>query len=198
MKTTIRILPVLLLIGALAVPAFSADDAAAAGARWTLKFTHGPLRIVRVSEGTGRSVSYHYMTVAVTNPTSLPRPWNPLAEAITDTKQTRLAVGNGHAIDEIRAAEHDNELVPIEATAGKIQPGETKKTAQEAGGTMPTPTVEYREIRESRVWSMVYSRPGDEFGRDADPIRFVSEDWKVIGNPETLRVVAHPGTGEGS
>jgi hypothetical protein len=55
---------------------------------------------------------------------------------------------------------------------------------------MPTPTVEFREVKENRVLAITYERTGDEFGRDADPIRFVREGWKVLGDPVKLRTVS--------
>jgi hypothetical protein len=68
-----------------------------------------------------------------------------------------------------------------------------KVLAQESGGTVPNPTVEYREVRETRVRSIVFERMGDEYGRDADPVKAVAEDWKVIGDPTTLRTVSTTG-----
>jgi hypothetical protein len=237
-----------LLAVALAAPAFSDEAAAPAGGRWTLEFSHGPLRFVTVRSASGATASYYYMALKAKNATELPRPWNPLVESITDTKKTTLAVGNAVALDAVRNAEKNPALQCIESTAGKIEAGETKDVvaifgpldpnfdkieirvhglvnpitiykveiygegnevivdgaywkhnqevmkrvkaaAAEAGGTVPNPTVEYREVRESRVRSITFERMGDEFGRDADPIHQVAEDWKVLGAPETLRVI---------
>jgi hypothetical protein len=253
-----------LCLALLAAPARAGDDAAApaapaapsAGARWTLKMEHGPLKWVHVEERAGVPTSYYYMVLKVTNPTDLPRPWNPRVEAVTDTHKTVGAVGNELGLAAVRQAEHDDALACIETTSGKIQPGETKTVAaifgpldpnadrievriyglikattsykvevygpnaevivdaaywqrnqeilnrlkaaaQESGGQMPQPQVEYREVRETRVWSITYERTGDEFGRDADAIRLVGEDWKILGDPQTLRVIAKPGAAGG-
>jgi hypothetical protein len=254
-KTLFAVAPCLLL--ALSGFVRAEDAAAPAGARWTLKFEHGPLRIVPVREGANRYVSYHYIRLKVTNPTSLARPWNPLVEAITDTKQVRRAVGYGNALAAIRAQERAPAIPCCETTSGKIQPNETKDVVAvfgpldpnydrvevrihglvnpitvykvekygeaednsdevvvdaayskhnaevlaraRAAGNAAEPKVEYREVRETRVWSIQFSRPGDEFGREADLIRMITEGWKVIPDPktgrlhETLRVMARPG-----
>jgi hypothetical protein len=225
-----------------------AADAPKSGGRWMLQFQHGPLRFVRCPGLAGGVVCYEYMTLKVTNTTDLPRDWNPFVEAITDTKKTVVAVGKASALAEIRVAEKDPTIQPIEATAGKIQPGETKNAvaifgpldpnwdrlevrvhglvnpittykvevygegnevildaayhrrnqevlrrvsdaAKEAGGTMPNPEIQYREVRETRVRSIHYQRMGDEFGREADAVRQIGEDWKVVGDPVKLRDV---------
>jgi hypothetical protein len=230
-----------------------AADEIPAGARWTLGLEHGPLRIVSVRESGNRVTTYHYMRIKVTNPTTLPRPWNPLVEAVTDTKQVRLAVGYSHALEAIRNQERAPGLVCIESTTGKIEPEKSVETvaifgrldphfdrvevrihglvnpittykfekygdagevivdaayakpnaeviararaaAAEGGGSLPAPTVEYREVKETRVFEIVYSRPGDEFNRDADRIRQVSEGWKVLGELTVLRLVSGSGS----
>jgi hypothetical protein len=243
-----------LLFGATAGTALSEEgegpktEATKEGARWTLKFEHGPFRFVRCRGLAGDIVCYEYMTLKVTNPTELPRPWNPFVEAITDTKKTVVAVGKASALAEIRVAEKDATIQAVETTAGKIEPGETKKAvaifgpldpnwdklevrvhglanpittykvevygegnevildaayhgrnqkvlqriaaaAREAGGTMPNPEIQYREVRETRVRSIYFQRIGDEFGRESDPVRQISEDWKVVGDPIKLRDV---------
>jgi hypothetical protein len=61
--------------------------------------------------------------------------------------------------------------------------------AKETGGTMPNPETQYHEVKETRVWSVIFQRRGDEFGREADPVRQVSEDWKVIGDPVKIRPI---------
>jgi hypothetical protein len=257
-RLSVRSVATFALALAAALPAARGDETAAdaskGGGRWTLKLEHGPLKIVPITGRGGMRQTYHYMTLKVTNPTSHARPWNPLVEAVTDTKKTTLAVGYLSALEAVRAAEKDPTLQAVETTTGKIEPGETKNlvailgrldpnydrveirihglvnpitsykveiygegqevivdaaywtrnqellgklkaAAKESGGSLPQPQVEYREIRESRVWAMTYERTGDEFGRDADPIRLVREDWKVLGDPQTLRVIDRPGAG---
>lgn len=110
----------LLLIGA-AVTA-SAEDVETRK-RWTLDMSHGPLRTVVVTGGSGKSKTYHYMTIKVKNGSAFARQWHPHVEAITDTKKTYAAGGYGEALDEIRKREKNKSLVSIGATAGKLQPG---------------------------------------------------------------------------
>ncbi len=218
------------------------------GMRWTLTFEHGPLRFVHCKGVTGAPACYEYMRLKVTNPTDLPRPWNPFAEAITDTNKTYVAVGKSSALLSIRAAEKDDTIQALEGSGGKIEPGETKNlvavfgeldpnwdklevrvhglvnpittykfeiygegnevivdaayrarnqkilqrieaSAKEAGGSVPNPEVVYREVREQRVRSIAFQRIGDEFGREADAVTQIAEDWKVIGEPNKLRDV---------
>jgi hypothetical protein len=67
---------------------------------------------------------------------------------------------------------------------------ELREEAAKSGGTVPTPTPEYREVVEDRAFVMVFGRAGDEFQPDDDPIRFVSERWEVLGEPKVIRVIA--------
>lgn len=63
-----------------------------------------------------------------------------------------------------------------------------KAAAADAGGEMPKPTIEYREVREDRYFEMIYERLGDEFGAQDDKIDFVSEAWRARGELKVLRV----------
>ena len=55
-------------------------------------------------------------------------------------------------------------------------------------GQLPTPEIEYREVRENRYWQMVYERLGDEFHAEDDHITFVNEGWRADGELKVLRV----------
>jgi hypothetical protein len=68
-----------------------------------------------------------------------------------------------------------------------------KDAAAEAGGEVPQPHVEYQEVAESRYWSMVYERLGDEFNAEDDIIKFKHEGWRVQGDPTGLRVISTEG-----
>ena len=125
MKQLSLLAAVLLLVFTGAVQA--ADDAPASD-RWMLGMDHGPLRIVKHRTVDRRTVAYHYMTVTVNNPTSLPRDWYPLVKALTDTGRVYVAVGWDEALDAIRAQEDNDKLVPTMKTNGKIKPGQTLET----------------------------------------------------------------------
>jgi hypothetical protein len=125
----------LLLVGAcaagaasFAVPARAADEAPKTIQRWRLEHRHGPLKLVRVDDGTGKRVSYHYMVITVENKTGLPRPWRPHVVAKTDTNKTYLAGGWTNALEGIRNQEGMPTLAAIESTAGKIEAGQTLTT----------------------------------------------------------------------
>jgi hypothetical protein len=246
MKTSVlAALPLLLLLGA---PARSDVGAPAAGGRWTLQFEHGPLKIAMVEDGTGKTSSYHYMTLKVTNGTALPRRWSPLVKALTDTKREYVGVGDPQALEAVRRRERDEKLVCVAETGGPLAPGESRKSVAifgpvdplydvisvrvygltnpvttykveiygerkiivdsaywdrnqvvlkalreeakaAAADKLPTPVVEYQEIRESRYFEMVYERLGDEFRPDDDVIRFLREGWRIDGEPTMLRVI---------
>ena len=120
-----------LLLGALLVTAAITPAAAAdkeTRQRWILKMSHGPLRTVVVRDANGQAMSHHYMTIKVTNDTPFARQWHPLVKALTDTKQTYLATGGSDALDAVRKAERNSNLVPIGTTAGKLKPGTTLET----------------------------------------------------------------------
>ena len=63
---------------------------------------------------------------------------------------------------------------------------ELKAAAKASGSEVPRPTAEYHVVRERRVRAIEYARDGDEFRPDDDLIRFIREDWEVLGNPETI------------
>lgn len=129
-----------LLLGALLVTAAITPAAAAdkeTRQRWILKMSHGPLRTAIVRDATGRTTSHHYMTIKVTNETAFARQWHPLVKALTDTKQAYLAGGGSIALDAIRQAEGNKNLVPIGTTAGKIKPGVTLETVAILGALDP-------------------------------------------------------------
>lgn len=107
--------------------------AAVSGKRWTLGFTHGPLRRVLVDDGSGRETTYLYMTVTVENQTGLPRPWRPLVTAKVDTRaEPYVAGGFPSAIALIRHQEGNEALVAMESSwgvgdAGKLAVGDKKQ-----------------------------------------------------------------------
>ena len=105
-----------------------AEDDKPAGSRWMLGFEHGPLKIIPVQSVTGQDVTYHYMTMKVTNPTQHPRSWYPRVSAITDTGKVRRALAYADALEAIREVEKNPDLMPVGSTMGKIQPGETLDT----------------------------------------------------------------------
>lgn len=113
-----------------------AEDAPAAAPtsakRWTLDFSHGPLRRVLVDNGSGKDSTYLYMTMKVGNKTGLARPWRGLVTAKVDTKaEPYVAGGFPIALDAIRRQEHNKGLIAIEDTTfrsgdeGKIPDGTT-------------------------------------------------------------------------
>ena len=56
-------------------------------------------------------------------------------------------------------------------------------------GKLPDPTSEYWEVKERRVYEMIYTRPGDEFRPDDDLISFEGEGWRVVGDVKALRQI---------
>ena len=267
MKKTYVLFAVLILL--VAVGTAWGEDGERKGTRWLLTMEHGPLKIVPVQLGAGQPVAYHYMTLKVTNPGTLPRDWFPLAKALTDTNKTYVAMGFDEALEAVRAKEGNDKLEPIGATKGKIAAGETLDTVaifgpldplydrvrvqllglsdpigiykldkyavaielpdevayfeadgeggyskvtegvliqdvaylernalikkamrKEMGeGKFPDPTSEYWEVKERRVFEMIYTRPGDEFRPDDDLISFESEHWIVVGDVRALRQI---------
>lgn len=240
-----------------------------AGTRWLLELEHGPLKIVPVHTGCSQPVTYHYMTLKVTNRGKLPRDWFPLVKALTDTNKTYVAMGFDEALEAVRAQEGNENLQPIGLTKGKIEAGETLDTVaifgpldplydrvrvqllglsdpigiyklekypvpvdlpdavayfqadpeggyekitegvliqdvaylqrnaivtkamqKEIGeGKLPDPTSEYWEVKERRVYEMIYTRPGDEFRPDDDLISFEGEHWIIVGDVRALRQI---------
>lgn len=59
-------------------------------------------------------------------------------------------------------------------------------TKAAGGAEIPKPTAEYQNVIEKRVWAVDYARQGDEFRPDDDPIAFVGEKWKVLGEPKII------------
>jgi hypothetical protein len=57
------------------------------------------------------------------------------------------------------------------------------------GAELPKPTSEYQVVIEKRVWAVDYTRKGDEFRPDDDPIEFGGERWRVLGEPKLIRKV---------
>ena len=57
------------------------------------------------------------------------------------------------------------------------------------GGELPKPTSEYHVVVEKRVWAVNYTRKGDEFRPDDDPIEFAGERWLVLGEPKFIRKI---------
>lgn len=119
----------------LAVPASAADKETRQ--RWMLDFSHGPLRTVTVRGPGGDSSTYHYMTVDVANNTPHDRQWHPLVKAITDTGKTYIAGGYADALDSIRRAEKNKNLVPIGLTAGRMKAGASAETVAIFGPVDP-------------------------------------------------------------
>jgi len=62
-------------------------------------------------------------------------------------------------------------------------------TKAAGGAELAKPTAEYQVVIEKRVWVVDYARKGDEFRPDDDPIDFVGEKWKVIGEPKLIRKI---------
>ncbi|MHC5009988.1 MAG: hypothetical protein ACYTG6_03440 [Planctomycetota bacterium] len=126
-----------MLLALLAFAAPLADAQPATGSRWALDLEHGRLRIVSLRQVDGTVVTYHYMTLRVTNNTGLPRDWTPLVRILTDTDRTFVAAGFNHALEAIQAQESNDALVPIETTSGKIQTGQTLDTVAIFGPVDP-------------------------------------------------------------
>lgn len=136
MKMTYRasaLLAVALVFATIA-PAIAEDEGATKASRWMLKMERGHLKTVLLESPDGSMTAYHYITLKVTNDTSLPRPWNPLVKATTDTKNEKgknavyVASGFGNALDAIRVQERNPKLQNLGATAGKIAAGATLHT----------------------------------------------------------------------
>lgn len=62
-------------------------------------------------------------------------------------------------------------------------------TKAAGGAELPTPTAEYQVVIEKRVWTVEYARKGDEYRPDDDPMDFVGEKWKVLGEPKLIRKI---------
>jgi hypothetical protein len=93
--------------------------------RWMLKLTHGPLRHVRDGGST-----YHYVVLTVENQTGLARPWKPFVQAVVDGgKRTHVACGCGGALDAVRRRERDSSIQSLEASAGDLPSGQSRKIA---------------------------------------------------------------------
>lgn len=58
-----------------------------------------------------------------------------------------------------------------------------------ADGAIPEPKVAYMVVGEKRFYEMVYERLGDEIRAEDDLITYVSEGWKVDGEPTYLRTL---------
>lgn len=119
-----------LLVGAFGFQA-AAEEESTGAKRWVLDMEHGPLKVVLLDRGDGRTEAYHYITVKVTNNTGFARPWYPLVKAITDTKDKNgqdsvyVAMGYDDALAAIRTQEGDGSLKSLGDTKKKIGDGET-------------------------------------------------------------------------
>ncbi len=116
--------------------AAAADDAPG-GARWILDLKHGPLRTVSVRDGSGGSVAYHYQVLEIANNTGHGRQWVPLYKAATDTKKSYIAGGCPDALEAVRRAERDPEIVSLESTGGMLANGRTIRAAAIFGPVDP-------------------------------------------------------------
>lgn len=263
-----RLMIAVLVLGLFTLGVARAEDAPTSS-RWMLTLEHGPLKIVPVHGLDGQTVTYHYIVLKVTNPTSLPRDWHPLVKALTDTRRTYVAAGYEAALGDVQEQEANADLVALSATLGKIAPGQTLQTAAIFGpvdplydeiriqvlgladpvaiykverwdvevetpgieytqtvegsgepqpitsgitvqdvaylernrqvlaaakktvgeGELPKPTVEYWEVRERRVYEMIFTRLGDEFRPDDDMISPGKEYWTVVGDVRLERQI---------
>jgi hypothetical protein len=64
---------------------------------------------------------------------------------------------------------------------------ELEDAARASGAEIPAPVPEYQEVRERRVRAIYHARQGDEYRPEDDPIRFVKEQWEVLGDPLVIR-----------
>jgi hypothetical protein len=108
-----------------AEPAPAAEPAAAPRSdtsvkRWTLGFTHGPLRRVSVDDGSGRMSTFIYMVMTAENKTGLARAFRPNVLAKVDTKtEPYVAIGFPQALAAIRVKEQDSSLKLLEELANR-------------------------------------------------------------------------------
>jgi hypothetical protein len=117
--------------------------------RWTLHLEHGPLNTVRWTDGSGKTVAYHYMTLKATNKTAFARDWRPEVRAVVDTKPNApsYALPYPEALDAIRKQERNPTLPMLSETGTKIEPGETKSAVAIFGRLDPAYDRVHVELR---------------------------------------------------
>jgi hypothetical protein len=71
---------------------------------------------------------------------------------------------------------------------------ELKKEAAAGNAALPTPTEEYHEVVERRAFAIEYARAGDEYHATENPIEFVREGWKLLGEPKFIRSIGGTGS----
>ena len=139
------------LAGPAATRAEEPEKAASkAGAgRWTLHLEHGPLNTVRWTDGSGKTIAYHYMTLKATNKTAFARDWRPKVRAVLDTKPTAPSYAQPHpeALDAIRKQEKNPALPMLSETGTKIEAGETKSAVAIFGRLDPAYDRVHVELR---------------------------------------------------
>jgi hypothetical protein len=73
--------------------------------------------------------TYHYVLLTVENKTETSRPWKPHVRAVVDGTKTHVACGCSGAVEQVRRRERDSSLLSVEASAGPLAPGQSKRIA---------------------------------------------------------------------
>ena len=179
------------------------DSRAEAAGRWRLDFAGGTLSHA-VLTATDGSSSHYYLTYTVTNGMEEAREARIRIELRTDTDKTYR---DRYDAAVVAKAEKNLKKEGLSSTFGLRKEALESGSAKEAIAVFGEldPDADELEVRvyglwdpiyrdlKGRTWSerrvlvLKYERPGDEYRRTEDTIRFVSSKQEVEGEPILLR-----------
>jgi len=175
---------------------------AAAAPRWKLGFTHGPMEWIAVTSPLGDTTVYHYLTYKITNGTGAPRKLVLDIRIVTDVDRTVLEGYYPQAEARIETAlrkdfKNVQELRGMELADGssveglaifKDVPPVAHVLDTRVNGIIDLVTWENgKNYAEKKVWSMKFTRRGDEYERQDDLIRLKEEGWVVEGEKKEIK-----------
>lgn len=183
----------------------SGDSRAEAAGRWRLDFDAGNFAHAVIKSVDG-STAHYYLTYSVTNGTDEARDARLRVELRTDTEKvyadrydTAVAekAKKKHKMDSLSStfglrseALESGASKDAIAVFGQLDPNADELEVRVYGLWDPI----YRDLKgrtwsERRVLVLKYERPGDEYGRASDTVRFVSSKQEVEGEPVLLKKV---------
>jgi hypothetical protein len=175
---------------------------ASSAPRWKLGFTHGPLEWISVTNSLGETNVYHYQTWKITNATGAPRKLVLDIRIVTDVNRTVIEGYYPDAEARIEAVlrkdfKNVQELRGMELADGssvegvsifKDVPPVAHVLDTRVSGIIDLVSWENgKNYAEKRVWSMKYTRRGDEYERQNDVIRLKEEGWVVEGEKKEIK-----------
>jgi hypothetical protein len=167
--------------------------------RWRLAVSVSTPQPVGVTDAKGRSQAFWWSFVELRNEGEEARSLVLAVRMLTETKKIAPAVFRPDVEERIRAElpAEDKEIRNVVVSTGEIGPGETKKflavfqdvdplatrlDVRVAGAAAAVMREGAHWTAETREWSTVFHRPGDEFDVWKVPLRRVKEEWVLISS----------------